>query len=1363
MNKRARVRMVVLTGALMVALPALAQTSPSQKTTTQQDRHHLAEQAFYGQRAYGGKTIPKDAYKRAFEQWQRLPRAVGPSKSGVARPGAAATSLNGTVWKPFGPSPIGQGGSTGNGRVNAIAVNPNNPNMVYAGTAGGGVWRTTNALAAAGPIWTALTDQQPSLGTGEPSDVAIDPNNTNTIYVGTSARNAALNITAGILKSTDAGGSWVILGSGFPAGNVGNAQALFGGTNISAIVVDPANSNNLYIAADNGLFWSIDGGRNWTQGNNGAVLSQSLVLDASSPTNARVLFAGATNSGVLRSNDGGRNWTLQLNPAGAGKVVVALAPPASPPNAAGVQVVYAALDTVGVYETTNQGANWTQRPATGFTFGTQGGFDLEIGVDPASPGNGTGDTLYIGQVGLFKSTDSAGTFTSGSGPGGLHADFHAKFAFVQKPAVPSVIYVGNDGGIWRSDDGGAHWTGSGQGGAPVSINGGGMQTALIYNMDLSKDATASVTLTGLQDNGIVRLTGALAGTDTIGGDGFGVAFDTITPTRAYMTSGFWGGCSPPLAQPFSCTLAFQSTTSGSSWVGSPSYGNASCGGEYSVGNVPNAELDCVTAVPGVHPMRVDPTDSNYVYLGGAQNLFQTTNGTGGSFRNISNNNFGRPNSVDIAAANPNNVAVGVGSQVWVSTNAKAATVGAPNGVTFTNITRNLPGGAVTRVAFDPNDPTTIYATLSGFNGGLARHVYVTTINGTTWTNISPPVDIPTNAIALDGGAFPSTIYVGTDLGVLRSEDLGASWAKLDDAHLPNVPVTDLGISPQAGVLRAATFGRGVFDFAAPTGPVIAVNAQNGLQFGSACVGSTTSLTLQVFNVGTQNLLVSSVKNLFNSPGFTVLPNPATPLIIGPNAEVDFTIQFTPSAAQSYQATIRISSNDPGVPNFDLTATGVGSGGSIGTSIADTGNFGGVCIGSFVDLPMTVNNSGSCPLMVNNILPSDAEFLTPNTSFPFSVAPGASVQFAERFQPVLPTGTRNATLDVTSNDPFKPNVFVGVSGQSQAPLVSVTGMNNFGNVCAGVVQDETFKVCNLPVAGTCQLNVTNVSLNAGCKDFTIISNPFPEYLGAEVCGNVVVQFTPTSDGTKTCNLIVTSSDPATPIDVVPLTGTTPIPSISLSTALAFPPVVEGNGKCAVTQPFPVRNTGICPLTVTGVTLGPPNPEDYALNDLPNQTNVIPPGGALSQGGFGVRFQPVELNRNVDSAVDVTYISDPILGTKTTLARNLCGEGVFVGARVLVTLGGVPVSTVDRIQLIQVSTNTVIDNVVNATLKTITPKIAKCAPFQFQREYGTVSDPKALAPGTYQVKVTLTIAGKQQVKTVTFTDNSCGFAHPVVVAF
>jgi len=532
---------------------------------------------------------------------------------------------------------------------------------------------------------------------------------------------------------------------------------------------------------------------------------------------------------------------------------------------------------------------------------------------------------------------------------------------------------------------------------------------------------------------------------------------------------------------------------------------------------------------------------------------------------------------------------------------------------------------------------------------------------------------------------------------------------------------------------------------------------------SACTGKEASTTANVCNTGKADLQVNSIT--FNEPEFFVSnPSSGFPVTVSPDSCFPFQVNFFASGSTTVTGTMTITSNDSVNPSAAVPIVGQISTPSIATALANSGNFGGVCIGSVGDLPLTINNTGQCSLSVNNILTSDPEFSTANViNYPLAVAAGASTTLQLQFKPTLPTGTRNATTDVVSNDPINPNFVIPMTGISEAPLVTVTGTSNFGKVCAGVVKDETFKVCNLPVAGTCQLNVTNVALNPGCKDFTIVSNPFPEYLGAEQCGNVTVQFTPTSDGTKTCNLIVTSSDPATPTDVVPLTGTTPIPSISISPALAFPPTVEGNGKCAVTQPFPVTNTGICPLTINGVTLGPANPEDYGLVDLPNQTNVLPPGGSLSDGGFAVRFEPVELNRNVDSSVDVTYISDPILGTKKTVDRNLCGEGVYVGARVLVTLGGVPVSAVDRIQLIQVSTGTVVDSISNAALHTVTPRIAACAPFQFHREYGTVSNTKGLVPGSYQVKVTLTIAGKQQTKTVTFTDNSCGFAHPIVVAF
>ena len=189
-------------------------------------------------------------------------------------------SLTGTAWVPIGPSPISQGASPVNGLASAIAVNPANPNIIYLGTAGGGAWRSDDG----GATWLPLFDRQLSLAVGEPGALAIDPVNTNVVYLGTSARVAA-QPQAGLFKSTDGGASWILLGSGYPAGNSGNAIQ-FVGQWVNVILVDPANSNVVYLASTSGCFRSIDGGLNWTAGTNANGDARSLVLDASSPAGA---------------------------------------------------------------------------------------------------------------------------------------------------------------------------------------------------------------------------------------------------------------------------------------------------------------------------------------------------------------------------------------------------------------------------------------------------------------------------------------------------------------------------------------------------------------------------------------------------------------------------------------------------------------------------------------------------------------------------------------------------------------------------------------------------------------------------------------------------------------------------------------------------------------------------------------------------------------------------------------------------------------------------------------------------------------------------------------------------------------------
>jgi hypothetical protein len=118
-------------------------------------------------------------------------------------------SLNGTAWTPIGPSPISENITQDNGLVTAIAISPFNQNVIYIGTAGGGVWRTRDATAIT-PTWTPLFDRQVGIGIGEPGGIAIDPNNTDIIYAGTSQRVIVGNNSAqGLFKSQDAGSSWI--------------------------------------------------------------------------------------------------------------------------------------------------------------------------------------------------------------------------------------------------------------------------------------------------------------------------------------------------------------------------------------------------------------------------------------------------------------------------------------------------------------------------------------------------------------------------------------------------------------------------------------------------------------------------------------------------------------------------------------------------------------------------------------------------------------------------------------------------------------------------------------------------------------------------------------------------------------------------------------------------------------------------------------------------------------------------------------------------------------------------------------------------------------------------------------------------
>jgi hypothetical protein len=296
----------------------------------------------------------------------------------------------------------------------------------------------------------------------------------------------------------------------------------------------------------------------------------------------------------------------------------------------------------------------------------------------------------------------------------------------------------------------------------------------------------------------------------------------------------------------------------------------------------------------------------------------------------------------------------------------------------------------------------------------------------------------------------------------------------------------------------------------------------------------------------------------------------------------------------------------------------------------------------------------------------------------------------------------------------------------------------------------------------------VSFVPPCTDFQIVNNPFPATLSHDACVDVTLRFTPTSVGPKICNLQITSEDPDEPVVNLTVTGNTPAPSIDVPGPQTFSPtVIQSVGPCSSDLPFPISNTGTCDLVITEIAIVL-NQAEYSLIGLPSYPIILEPGHIVGEGNLAIRFSPQAIARDLTGEIRVTYESDPITGATTTVSRDLCGEGVRTGARVLVTHAGVPLEVVKKIQLHRVNANQngnpldTIDVIQNAALTTVSQGLP-CSSFQFQREYGGVSNPILLLPGSYRLTVTVNIDHKNLMKRVGFDVGTCDFNQTINVNF
>ncbi len=444
-------------------------------------------------------------------------RKLGPPPPGYVRivgepvPGWQAADMlsrrrSSLGWQPLGPQPITgefwSGNDFASGRVVSLAPHPSDPDIVYAASASGGIWKTTDG----GTTWRPKTDELAILNHG---CVALDPSDPETIYAGT-GEYTTQSTGDGLFRSTDGGETWARIGT---AAQVGGR--------CSEVIVDPTDPLTIHVTGGAGYVRSTDGGASWQTLRAGA--ASDLAMKTGDPN---VLLLGAHGVGVFRSTDGGDTWNPVTNGLPTTDVArIVFAAGVSSPQTMYTAIVNTASGLRGLYVSTDSGQSWTQRTNTPSFPSPQGWYDVFLGVDPANA-----NLLYAGGVfpsyavaGVIKSTNGGQSWTDvtvSATSGQLHPDQHA-VAF----GADGAVWVGNDGGVWKSTDGAATW---------INTNA---TLALTQNYAIAVHPTdRAQVMGGTQDNGTAaRQTDVAAWPQIVAGDGGFLAYDHEDPSRVYTT------------------------------------------------------------------------------------------------------------------------------------------------------------------------------------------------------------------------------------------------------------------------------------------------------------------------------------------------------------------------------------------------------------------------------------------------------------------------------------------------------------------------------------------------------------------------------------------------------------------------------------------------------------------------------------------------------------------------------------------------------------------------------------------------------------------------------------------------------------
>jgi photosystem II stability/assembly factor-like uncharacterized protein len=705
------------------------------------------------------------------------------------------------------------------GRIDDFAVVESNPNIVYVGTASGGVWKTTNN----GTTWEAVFDKE---GVSTIGDIAIAPSDPAVVWVGSGEPNNRQSSSwgDGIYKSLDAGKTWQKMG-------------LAATHHIGRIVIHPKNPEVVYAAAlghlwgpnaERGVYKTTDGGKTWNQVlkiNDDTGVSD-IAMDPESPDTLyaaayerrRTPFGfngGGPGSAIYKTTDGGATWrklTKGLpyeNGGDTGRIGLDIYRKDS-------NVVYAILqhEKGGTYRSEDKGETWKKMGDTN----PRPSYYSQIRIDP-------NNDLRIWELGaqMFYSEDGGKTFST-QRIKGIHGDFHAMWI---DPADSNHVITGCDGGVHWSYDNGRTWD---------FINT--IAIGQYYEVGLDNEKPYQI-CGGLQDNGSWCGPSMSLARDGItnedwtlmpGGDGFYAEIDNVEPWIVYTES----------------------------QDGHISRRDAHTGQQREI--MPQAKAgEPHYRFQWNSPMAVSVHDHKTIYYGGNYLFKSTDRGdswtrlggdlTTGVDRNKlqifgkvpDKNTLSRHDGVEefptITTLSESPLKADV---LWVGTDDGNVQVTRDGGKNWKNVAPRVPGVPkgtyVSRVVASKYGEGTAYVTFDGHRSDdYSVYIFLTTDYGESWKAIRNgiPDSAGTVHVVREHPRNANLLFAGTEFGLLVSWDRGGNWTALKN-NLPTVPVDDIELQAEQNDLVLATHGRSIwiFDDIAPIEKFDAGVANSDLTFFS---------------------------------------------------------------------------------------------------------------------------------------------------------------------------------------------------------------------------------------------------------------------------------------------------------------------------------------------------------------------------------------------------------------------------------------------------------------------------------------------------------------------------------------------------